>query len=123
MRVQKRSRFGEGRAGCVLWVAALLLFSWICWKAVPVKIQSAQLDDYMVELAKFSARAKPDDVKQQIVQRAEELGLPVTSRDVRVTRRGGNIIMEATYTVPLDFGFYVYQWTFKHLVDRPVFII
>ena len=53
MRHELRQR-GEGRAGCIFWLAVLVVIALIGLKAVPVKYASAQLFDYMDEQAKFA---------------------------------------------------------------------
>ena len=113
---------GEGNLGCILWLVVFLVVAMIGWKAIPVKIQSAELYYYMVELAKFSAANSPEKLEKQILQRAKELDIPLDKDDVEVQRVGDRIRMKASYTVPLEFPGYTYEWDFDHEVDRPIFI-
>jgi len=41
----------------------------------------------------------------------------------RLVEDGGRIRIRCTYTVPVDFYVWVYQWTFSHDVDRPIFVV
>ncbi len=116
-------RRGEGKIGCILWSALLIAFVGVCWKVVPVKISSAELYDFMEEQAMFAGTSKPEAIKKRIVVRAEELDLPVTKKDIVVQRRGGRVRMKCTYTVPIEFPGYTYNWKFEHVVDRPVFVV
>jgi len=121
---RRRSERGEGNLGCILWLLALGLATLIAWKAVPVKVQSTQLYDYMDELAKFSAaRTPPDQLEKMIIDRAKQLDIALEKKDVRVERNGDNIFMEIEYTVPLEFPGYTYQWHFHQKLDRPIFIV
>lgn len=129
-RAQLRS--GEGRLGCILWLAVLGAFILICWKAVPIKIHSAELQDYMEEQAKFAGRAPPEVLKKRILKRAEELDLPVKATDLKVERLSGRIRMKCTYTVHLEAPFFILKleppfitqtWSFELYVDRPVFVV
>ena len=121
---RRSSERGEGNLGCILWLLALGLAALIAWKAVPVKIQSTQLYDYMDELAKFSAaRTPPDDHAKQIVSRARQLDIPLEKKDVKIVRDGDRIFMELDYTVPVQFPGYTYQWHFHQKLDRPIFIV
>lgn len=121
---RRRSERGEGNLGCILWMLALGLATLIAWKAVPVKIQSTQLYDYMDELAKFSAaRTPPDQLEKLIVDRARQLDIQLDKKDVQVERNGDRIFMEVDYTVPLEFPGYTYQWHFHQKLDRPIFIV
>jgi hypothetical protein len=102
----------------------LALVALIAWKAVPVKIQSSELYDYMDELAKFhSARTPPEELTKMIMDRAHGLGIPMQKGDVHVERNGDRIFMEIDYTVPLDILGMTYQWHFHQKLDRPIFIV
>ena len=120
----RRSERGEGNLGCILWLVALGLAILIAWKAVPVKLQSTELYDYMDELAKFSAaQVKPDELKKRILERAAQLQIPLTKDNIRVERNGDRIYMEIEYTIPVEFPGYTYQWNFHQKLDRPIFIV
>ena len=121
---RRRSERGEGNFGCILWLLVLGLATLIAWKAVPVKIQSSQLYDFMDEQAKFAAaRTPPDDIAKAILKRAQELDIPIERGDIHVSRDGDRIFMEVEYTVPLEFPGYTYQWHFHQKLDRPIFIV
>lgn len=113
---------GEGNFGCILWALALGLAALISWKMVPVKLNTSELYDFMEEEAKFAANTPPEQIAKAIVGKAQVLGLPVTKEQVKVERVGDNIRMEASYTVPVEFPGYTYNWSFSHKVDRPIFI-
>lgn len=116
-------RRGEGKIGCILWSALLVAFVAICWKVIPIKLRSSELYDFMEEQAMFAGRSKADAIKKRIINRAIELDLPVKKKDITVQRRAGRIRMKCTYTVPVEFPGYTYQWHFEHIVDRPVFVV
>ena len=64
-------RAGEGRIGCVLWLAVLAAFLFICWRAVPVKLASAELYDFMEDQAGVSSRIPAESIQKRILKRAE----------------------------------------------------
>jgi hypothetical protein len=113
---------GSGNVGCILWLIVLVVGVLIAWKAIPVKIKTAEFYDSIEEMAKFSGSNPPDALKKQILDKANELQLPVDKDHVKVQRIGDRIRMEVDYTVPLDFPGYTYEWHFDHQVDRPIFI-
>jgi hypothetical protein len=120
----RRSERGEGNLGCILWLLAFGLAALIAWKAVPVKLKSAELYDYMDELAKFgAARTPPQDLEKQILDRARQLEIPLTKDAVKVERKGDRVYMEVEYTLPVELPGYTYQWHFRQTLDRPIFII
>ncbi len=113
---------GEGKVGCIVWLVILALAGLVAYQAIPVKLASAQLYDYMDDQARFGARATSSALKASIVKRAKELELPVTTRNVTVNKRGGMIRMECKYTVPVKILGFTYNWDFNLVVDRQIFI-
>jgi len=115
---------GEGNLGCIVWLLVLGLAVMICVKAVPVKIASAEMYDYMDEVARSTGvNTTAEEVKKAILQRAADLKLPVNKDQVSVVREGDRLKMRAEYTVPLEFPGYTYNWHFVHELDRPIFIV
>jgi len=115
---------GEGNLGCIVWLLVLGLAVMICVKAVPVKIASAELYDFMDEMARSAGvNTTADDVKKAILERAAQLKLPLQKDMVTVDRQGDRLLMRAEYTVPVEFPGYTYNWHFVHELDRPIFIV
>ncbi|MCB1055830.1 MAG: hypothetical protein KDD11_10010 [Acidobacteria bacterium] len=108
--------------GCLLWAVVLAVALMIAWKAVPVKVASAKLYDYMEEIARFPGKRSEANIKKAILAQADELELPVEPEDVEVQLSRDKIKMKVEYTVPLEFPGYTYDWHFEHVVDRPIFI-
>jgi len=116
-------RHGQGKIGCILWLLVLLAVIGIAAKLIPIKVRSAELYDFMEEQAMFAGRKKPDEIKKAILNRAKELELPLTKKNLEVKRTGGRVRMRATYTVLVELPGYTYHWDFEHILDRPVFIV
>lgn len=115
---------GEGNLGCILWLAVLGLAVLIAWKAIPVKMASAELYDYMDEVARSTGvNTTAEEVAKAILQRAADLKLPLTKENLKVVRDGDRLMMRAEYTVPVEFPGYTYHWHFVHEMDRPIFIV
>ena len=118
-----KTRHGQGKIGCVIWVLVLVVFFTACWKIVPVKIRTAELYDFMEEQAQRATRTPPEAVKKNVLARAKDLDLPVGPKDVTVQRRGGRVIITARYSIPIEFPGYTYVIEVDHVVDRPVFAV
>jgi hypothetical protein len=116
------SQAGDTKIGCVLWSLLLIAGVLIAWKAVPVKIATSELYDYMVEQAKWAGNTPSDVLQKRIVGKANELELPVDPKLVTAEKLGDKIRMSATFTVPLEFPGYTYEWDFDLQVERPIFI-
>lgn len=113
---------GEGNFGCIVWLLVLAIAVLIGWKMIPVKIRTAELYDFIIELTKYSALSPPEELEKRILWRAKELDLPLEKEQIHVERIGDRIKLEAHYTVPVEFPGYTYMWEFDHEVDRPIFI-
>jgi hypothetical protein len=121
---RRTAQSGEGNLGCIIWALVLGLAILISWKMIPVKVNSAELADYMVEVAQFqSAQKTPEEIKKMILLRASELNIPLAKENVTIVRAGDRIRMTVDYTVPVDFPGYTYNWHFRHELDRPIFIV
>jgi len=118
---------GDTNVGCIVWLIILLIVGLILWKVVPVKIANATLYDYMVELTKYPPNRRGENfelvVKKRILAKANELGLPVTEKQIQVRSLKERIIIRCTYTVPLEFPGYTYHWKVEHEIDRTVFYL
>jgi len=118
----RRGQAGDSKLGCVLWSLLLIAGVLIAWKAIPVKIASSELYDYMVEQAKWAGNTPNEVLQKRIVGKANELNLPVDPKFVTAEKVGDKIRMSAAYTVPLEFPGYTYEWEFDLQVERPIFI-
>jgi hypothetical protein len=114
---------GQGKVGCLVWLLAVGIAGLIAFKMIPIKVKSSELHDFMVEQARFSGNYPTDAIKKSILSRARELELPLDEDNLKVEKVRERIRMEATYTVPVVFPGYTYQWTFNHYVDRPIFVV
>jgi hypothetical protein len=115
---------GEGNLGCILWLLLLGLVVLVAWKAVPVKMKSVELYEHMDELAKFAAaRAKSDDLKRSILQRAEQLDIPLEREAIEVDLGAERVRMKVEYTIPVEVLGFTYDWHFEQEVDRQIFIV
>jgi hypothetical protein len=119
---RRQGEAGDGKLGCILWVLLLLVGLLIAWKAIPVKIASSELYDFMVEQAKWAGQTDAETIEKRIFAKATELNIPVDRRRVEAVKAGGKLRMRATYTVPLEFPGYTYNWEFDLQVERPIFI-
>lgn len=119
--INRSKQRGEGNLGCIIWVVIAALVCLFLWKWVPIKVANTQLREYMIEQAKFAQRPKVEVFRKRIVDKAKELGLPVTLKNVNVSIGSGKIRMRCKYTVPLEFLSFTYEWKVDHQVVRPIF--
>ncbi len=114
---------GDGNIGCFFWLLVLFVVGLILWKAVPVKIATAELYDFSVELTKFSAKASPEELRSRILKKAKELNLPVSPKQIEIEKTKERVKIRLNYMVPLDFPGYTYEWKIEDVIDRPIFYL
>ncbi|HEV8630773.1 MAG TPA: hypothetical protein VGV61_10685 [Thermoanaerobaculia bacterium] len=117
-----RRQAGQGKIGCVLWILGFAIAGMIAFKMIPVKVKTAELYDYMVEQAKWSQRQTAEDLKKGILAKADELMIPLDEKQVVVHKDRDRVRMEATYTIPIEFPGYTYEWQFHQMVDRNIYM-
>ena len=114
---------GEGKAGCIFWVAVLAAFIGIGWQAVPAKVNISDLEEFMTRQAESAGSASANKIKDSILARAKDLNLPVTKDNLIVDKTGDRILIACEYEIPISLLVYTYDWKIKHRIDRPVFVI
>jgi hypothetical protein len=123
----KRSRSVRGSAnvGCIVWLVILGFVGYVLWKVVPVKIASSEFYDVMQEQAAFGSIKDPKFIEFEILRKAQELQVPVTKENLKITRGREAITVEAHYEMTIDFfnGAYKYVWKFDPVVIRPLFAV
>jgi predicted membrane protein len=120
MRRNHRER-GEGQLGCVFGVIILLLAVFVAWKLIPVKIKAAEMRQTIIDEAKQAGTRGDEAIMKNILTKAEEVNLPITKDDVVIVRGKQDIAVDLSYTVPVTFPGYVYQWKFHHRAENPIF--
>jgi hypothetical protein len=119
---RRTAGLGEGKLGCILWLVVLLVAGLVAYRAIPIKVASSQLYDYMDDQARFGARTSAENLKTRIFKRAQELDLPVTKKNITVQKRGGMVRMTCIFTAPVNILGYTYNWDFNLELERQIFI-
>lgn len=114
---------GEGKAGCIFWGLLFLIGGLLAWQMIPAKIADMQLKDHMEELAKLHPRQDGKFFREQILGRAKDLDIPLKQENVQVEKDTSRVRMRIEYTITLDFVFTTFDWTFRHDIERDIFII
>ena len=116
-----RYQRGEGQGGCIFGLILLLIGLFIAYKLIPVKIKAAELRQTVVDEAKMAGTRSDGRIMTGILRKAEELRLPVTQDNVKISRSSNTIIVDVNYMVPIDFPGYVHKWNFHHHAENPIF--
>src|SRR5262245_45994600 len=73
-----------------------------------------QFDDAVRQTVKYAAstRKGPDDVRREVLDKAEELGSELGPKDIHITKRGPAFTLEFTYTTTVNLRVYQHVLTF-----------
>jgi len=122
---RSRAVRGAANVGCIVWLVILGFVGYVLYKVVPVKIASSEFYDVMQEQAAFGSVKDPKFIEFEILRKAQELQIPVTKDNLKITRIRESITVEAHYEITIDFfnGAYKYVWKFDPVVIRPLFAV
>lgn len=121
MRRLKESEKGEGKAGCIFGLIILVVAIFVAFKLIPIKVRASELRQTVTDAAKSAGSMNESQLRNTIIHKAWELELPLTEEGVKVTRTGDRVVIDADYTVPVQFPGYLYQWHFTNHADNPIF--
>ena len=104
----RRAEQGEGRLKALLYLAFLIIAVFVAFKTVPTYVANYQLKDKMTEQARFAIvnRYSEDQIKDNIFRTIQDLDIPATRDDVKVTNTNHGIAITVDYSVPVDFLVY-----------------
>ena len=91
-------------AGCLV-LAALVFFAILF---APVYIRNLKLQNYVDQLTRAVGNDKPPDavLRGRVLEKAHELGLPVTEDNVRIIRNVDGLRIDVQYAVTITAPFY-----------------
>jgi hypothetical protein len=103
----------------------VFLVGYSLYKILPVKIATSTFYDAMQEQASFGSIKGLPQIEYAILQKAQELRLPIGKENLIVKRSKQEITIEAHYEITIDFfnGLYKYVWKFDPVVSRPLFAV
>src|SRR5258708_31755436 len=103
-----RRQRGEGRLRAILWTAILVLLVFVGFKLVPPYVNQYQLQDKVVEEARFAVvNRKTDEQLRDIIYREiQDLGIPATKDGIKIENTYHMVRITIDYTVPVDLLFY-----------------
>lgn len=102
----------NGRQIFILTVLILALLAGTQY--VPGLFAALQFDDYVRQEVKYavSSRKTPEAVRDEVVDKATELGIPLTKKEVHITKRGPAFNMQIEYHWPINLRVYKHDLVF-----------
>jgi hypothetical protein len=118
-----RGQRGEISPGCIIGVIVLLIVVVIAIKTIPVITRMGEFQATIEHLAERASSSRYNDkvITRRLVEKADELALPVTPETIKITRRKSSINIKIEYTMEVRYPLYTYQWHKIHDETRPLF--
>ena len=108
LRTRRRSERGEGKLKAIIITAILLLGVIAGVKVIPPYVAEYQLNDKIQEIARFGIveHSTEDQLKDKVMKTIEDLEIPATKDNIKVTAGTQRVTISVDYTVPVDIFFY-----------------
>jgi len=113
---------GEGRVGLLVAVAVVAIGVFLGVKIIPVRINAYEFRDFIEEECRFAAVRKGDaEVRKRILEKAEDLEIPLDPKRLKLERRRDEMIITASFEQPIDLSVTTYVFKFKVDERAPLF--
>ena len=122
MRTWRYQR-GDVPIGCLVGGLVALIVALVAIKVTPIMLRVGELDKEIGVLSDRANRRVYTDkrIEKDILDKAEELDLPVTKKNVTIKRSSNRIKVTVAYDLSIEFPGYTYVWHKEHYHERPLF--
>ena len=114
-RTRKIGERGGSKVSLVLTLLILGIMVFVAVKICPVYFANYQMQDSLESESRFALtgypKKTPDDVRNDIWNKAKELGIPAQKDAIRIAMDSGSVEIGLDYSVPIDLS--VYQFTLQ----------
>lgn len=114
---------GSGRLGVVIWLGILGAAVFAAVQIIPAKVAVYEFHDFIETEGRFmatSSRFEAAKLHESIVEKAEELDLPLDPEKVSIKRSGKHVKVRVQHSVDVDLAVYTWVWRYdkktEHLI-------
>lgn len=103
-----RTERGEGKLKAIMFLVIFIALVFVGFKTVPAYVAEYQLADKMQEVARYSVvnRQNEEQVRDAIFKVVQDLDIPATKEDIKVTSTNSLVTINVDYRVPVDLMVY-----------------
>jgi hypothetical protein len=103
-----RAQRGAGKLKALIVTAILVFGIYAAFKLVPPYSAEYQLNDKIQEIARFGVveRKTEEQIRESVFKTIQDLDIPATRDNIKVTASTSKVAIVVDYTVPVDLLFY-----------------
>jgi hypothetical protein len=121
-RAHKSREHGGSKASLFFTLLVLGLMVFAAVKIAPVYFANYQFQDSIESESRFALSGYPkktaDDVRNDIWNKAKELGIPAERDSIKVAMDNGSVEIGLDYSVPIDLALYQFTLQFHPHADN-----
>jgi hypothetical protein len=119
---RRRDEKGEGRIGLLVSLVVLAVGIFLGVKIIPVRINAYEFGDFIEQECRYAAvRNQDTEVAKRILQKAMELEIPLKKKNLKLERTANEMVITASYELPIDLKVTVYNYRFYRKEKAPLF--
>jgi hypothetical protein len=113
---------GEGRLGLLIALAVVGVGAFLGVKIIPVKISAYEFRDFVEQECRHAALTKDDKkIAKAIMEKADDLELPLDRKNLKLRRTTSEMIIEASFQMPIDLKLTTYDFKYQVKSRAPLF--
>lgn len=112
---------GKIKFGCIIMLLVLIVVGYSLYIIIPIKVKAADLNKTVEMLARQGSLYKNEQIYREIIEKAKQLNLPVTEKNIKLEKSGSYIKLEVFYTVPIDIMGFKTEMKFNPKYENPLF--
>ena len=112
---------GKINFGCIIGLLLLIVVGYSLYVIIPIKVKQAELSKTVEWLSRQGSLYTPEQITTQIIEKAKELELPVTEKNIKVSKSSNYIRIEVYYSVPIDIMGYKTELKSNPKYENPLF--
>ena len=90
-------------------------------KVIPVRVNAYEFRDFVRNQARFASQAENSAIRKSISDKAQELGIPLDKKNLKVSRSTNEVHISASFEQPIDLKLTTYIYKFTADEKAPLF--
>ena len=120
--MDRKGQRGEGRLGLIVALAIVGTGVFLGVKIIPVKVSAYEFRDFVEQQCRTAALHRENKtLAKTIMEKAEELDLPLDRKNLKLRRTTSEMIIEAKFDKPIDLKVTTYNFHYEVKTAAPLF--